>query len=146
MGSANCIGGGVEAVLKRVDIPGAAPFARVTDLVSWRTPLYVLAAGLLLYSYQGLLAIGTRYGFAKGVEYWLFRPHDSAPFVIMVLSGWLLYRRLPRLSELPASSGPWWGIALCLGLGEGILLWSVHTTAPDLLVASFAFNCVEYLS
>jgi len=107
-----------------------------------RVGLQAAGIALLAFGYRDLLTLGTRYGFAKGVEYWLFRPSDSAPLAVIALSGWLAYRRWPRVRGLPFHSGPGWAIALCLLLGPASYLWAVYTSASDLQIFALAFECI----
>lgn len=95
-----------------------------------------LALCVLLLGFRHLYTLGTRYGFSQGVEYWLFRPNDNAPLVILGLSLWLLYRRSNRLRALPFQTGPWWfTVPSCLA-GTFIFSWAVYTSAFDLQVFS----------
>ncbi len=97
---------------------------------------HLLALLVILAAFRTLYTAGTRYGFEKSVEYWLFLPGDSAPIVVILISLWLAYRRSNRLRALPFSTGPW---SLTLGffaLGLGAFAWSVYTQALDLQVIS----------
>ncbi len=93
--------------------------------------------GLVAWAYSDLLGLGTRYGFAKGVEYWLFQPSDSAPLVIIVIAAWLLYRRTPRMRTLSVATGspvlalPFYLVCLA---AYG---WAVYTGSLDMRVLSF---------
>jgi hypothetical protein len=41
------------------------------------------------------------------VEEWFFEPSDSSPLVILLLCGWLLWRRRARLAALWGQRGHW---------------------------------------
>lgn len=94
------------------------------------------AAAALLFAYSSLLDLGTRYGFEKGVEYWLFRPTDNAPLIIIVFASWLLYRRWYRVRVLPPSTAPPAVIAVGVLLAIGFHAWAIYTRADDLKVVS----------
>ena len=107
---------------------------------------HVLAVGVLLISFRHLYTLGTRYGFTQGVEYWLFRPNDNAPLVILILSLWLLYRRSNRLRSLPLQTAPLWLTASTLLAGIAIFCWAIYTSAFDLQVFSLMFLAVAVVS
>lgn len=94
------------------------------------------AAVALLLAYSSLFTLGTRYGFEKGVEYWLFRPTDNAPLVIVALSLWLFYRRAYRVRGLPRSTASLALLVPCVTLAVGFHAWAVYTRADDLKVVS----------
>lgn len=100
------------------------------------TRVVAVSLALLAFAYASLFAVGSQYGFEKTVEYWLFRPTDNAPIAVLVLSGWLLYRRWYRLRALPRSTAPpsWIGVALL----SAVVLhgWAVYTRADDLKIFS----------
>jgi len=112
------------------ELPGAA---RVRALFP-----HLLALAAVLGAFWSLYTVGTRYGFAKGVEYWLFLPGDSAPIVVIAIAAWLAYRRSNRLRVLPLSTGPWSVTLPCFVLGSAFFIWAVYTQALDLQVLSFA--------
>jgi len=115
--------------------PGHPGLARLfTRKIAWAAVAVVF---LVAWAYADLLGLGTRYGFAKGVEYWLFQPSDSAPLVIIAISAWLLYRRSPRIRTLSLSSG-----SLALALPFYLVCfaaygWAVYTGSLDMRVISF---------
>ena len=100
----------------------------------WLGLLAVLLAG---WAYRDLLGLGTRFGFALGVEYWLFQPSDSAPLIILLISGWLLYRRSNRFATLSVSSGQPWLALPCYAACFLFYGWSVYTGSLDMRVFSF---------
>ena len=105
-----------------------------------------LALGILLLGFRHLYTLGTRYGFSQGVEYWLFRPNDNAPLVILALSLWLLYRRSNRLRALPLQTAPWWFMGPISVLGTVIFLWAVYTSAFDLQIFSLILIAAAVVS
>jgi len=112
-------------------------------MAAWFSPeraLRVAALALLAFAYRDLVSPGTTYKFATGVEYWLFRPSDNSPLVIVALSLWLTYRRWGRLACLERQQTPWytWGPILLFGLAS--FAWAVHTGATDLKIFSLSAN------
>lgn len=107
---------------------------------------HVLAVVVLLMSFRHLYTLGTRYGFSQGVEYWLFRPNDNAPLVILVLSLWLLYRRSNRLRALPLQTAPLGWVVSILLVGVAIFSWAIYTSAFDLQVFSLMLLAVAVVS
>ena len=102
---------------------------------------HLLGLAILLMAFRHLYTLGTRYGFSQGVEYWLFRPNDNAPLVILGLSLWLFYRRSNRIRALPLQTGPWWFIVPCALIGSVIFFWAVYTSAFDLQI--FSLICLS---
>jgi exosortase len=106
--------------------------------------LGLVAAGMsaLAFAYRDLLTLGSgRYGeLATEVEFWLFVPNDRAPLVVLVLAGWLAYRRWPRLSTLPGSSAPIWAVGGFLAAGALSFAWAIHVAAEDLQAISLIAN------
>ena len=99
---------------------------------------HIMAVLAVLAAFRELYTVGTRYSFAKGVEYWLFLPGDSAPIVVIIIAVWLAYRRSNRLRALAFCTGPWWLSLPLLGLGAGFFAWAVYTQALDLEVLALA--------
>jgi exosortase len=114
----------------------------IAGWLTWTSALQAIALVGLAYAYRPLLTLGTRWSFSQGVEYWLFRPGDNAPVIIIVLCAWLFYRRWWRLRKLPRAAGPVWLIAGSLVLGLSVYLWARYTRADDLFALSLAFNMV----
>lgn len=66
------------------------------------------------------------------VEQWFFEPADTSPLLVLILCGWLLWRRRRRLAPLWGQTGPV-GVTAALGLAAvGIFAWAVRSGAPDL--------------
>ena len=94
------------------------------------------AAVLLLYAYANLFTLGKRYSLASGIEYWLFRPTDNAPAVVLVLTGWLVYRRFYRLRALRQTTAPMVWLVPMMAVAIGFQAWAAYTRADDLQVPS----------
>ncbi len=109
---------------------------KIRDLRPVFLVAHLLALAALGVAFRPLYTLGTRYGFEKGVEYWLFRPDDSAPLVIIGLCLWLGYRRSNRLRALSLETGPLWLILACIALAIAFFLWATYTSALDLQVIS----------
>lgn len=72
---------------------------------------------------------------AQDAERFFFEPHQSAPLLVLMIAGWLAWRRLPRLREQTARPAPVAAtVALVLTLAIGI--WAHLVAATDLLVLS----------
>jgi exosortase len=71
-------------------------------------------------------------------EQLLFVPSQSAAPLVVLLAGWLLYRRARRLASRPRGAGaPALGLGL-LAAGAAVHVWATLASAPDLLVPSLA--------
>jgi exosortase len=66
------------------------------------------------------------------VEEWFFEPSDSSPLVILLLCGWLLWRRRGRLAALWGQRGHGALTAGAWLLAAGIFAWAVRAGAPEL--------------
>ncbi len=117
-----------------------SPFPAVPR--TWSAALQALGLLALLLAYKDLLSLGHRYGFTTGVEYWLFRPSDRAPLVIIALSLWLVYRRRHAIAALERRLGSWRLIAPSLLAGSALYAWAVYTSADDLQVPALALHCL----
>jgi exosortase len=66
------------------------------------------------------------------VEEWFFEPSDSSPLVILLLCGWLLWRRRARLAALWGQRGHWALTAGAWLAATAIFSWAVRAGAPEL--------------
>lgn len=107
------------------------------------TRLAILAGVLAAIAYRDLLGFDPADEFARDVERWLFLPAETAPLVVIALSGWLLYRRRGRLARLPSGSAPGFGIGLIVP-GALAFAWATYTNAPDLLVPSLMLYALGF--
>jgi EpsI family protein len=105
--------------------------ARATALLSQPFLVAVAAAA----AYRELLWYAPSKSLSEEVEQLFFLPSQGVAPLVVLLSGWLLYRRASRLRSLPPAQAPWLGSAL-LGAAATVYLWATLTGAPDLLVPS----------
>jgi len=104
------------------------------------SPLQLLYLVLGCFAYRGLLAFGSEADLSRELEEWFFIPTETSPVVVVLLAGWLIYRRAGRLAGL-ASAPPAWGLALpLLLLALATFTWSLKTLAPHLLAISLLFG------
>jgi len=71
---------------------------------------------------------------ASEFENLFFQPSDTSPVAVLLLAGWLVYRRWHRLLALPAGSG---NLALAAAIGlvaAAVLGWAKFVGANDLRV------------
>jgi exosortase len=76
----------------------------------------------------------------RDVEEYLFRPSETAPLLVALLSFWLVYRRRYLLYGLPLRSGPNVLAGSLIAIGCLIFAWQHYTLAPDLGALSLIFN------
>jgi exosortase len=133
--------GDVKSVSEGVE--RSAEALGTSRLRGWLSPvgaLHLAGLALLALAYRDLLSLGQHYQLAQDVEYWLFRPSDSAPLVIVGLSAWLLYRRWDRIQSLTRRPTPWALVVPCV-IGAGLVyMWATYTGAADLKVISLMLN------
>lgn len=63
------------------------------------------------------------------VEHWFFVPADTAPPLVILFSGWLVYRRLPMLAFGERAAG---GALAMYAIAFAVHLWALAFGAPDL--------------
>jgi EpsI family protein len=89
-------------------------------------------------AYHELFWFAPEKSFSEELEELFFIPSQTLAPLVLLLAGWLLYRRAGRLRSLaPDRRAPWLGGAL-LAAGALVHLWATLTSAPDLLVPSLA--------
>jgi len=72
---------------------------------------------------------------AQDAERFFFEPHQSSPLLVLMISGWLAWRRRPRLRALASAPAPLAStVFLLLSLAFGV--WAHLNEAADLLVFS----------
>jgi exosortase len=117
--------------------PGAQPSLAQLPPPGWRALGLGLASGIFAYLAFGLLAnFDADPILEKEFEGVFFTPSDTSPAVVLLLAGWLIYRRWNRLRNLPLVAGPVWLWAGLFGLSGALLGWSIFVAASDLRVLS----------
>ena len=121
--------------------PAPSAFARG----GWGFPvLSALLLSALAFAHRGLLTLRPRTNVAaplsSEVENWFFEPSDTSPALVLVLIGWLLYRRRGRLMRTAGASGPVWLTALLFGAGLATFLWALRTDARELQALTVLFE------
>jgi exosortase len=81
---------------------------------------------------------------SQEVEDWFFIPAETSPLVVLLICGWLLYRRRDRLRQLVSPGGPAWLAVALFSLGGALFLWGSYTRAYDLLAPSLMLNALAY--
>ena len=86
-----------------------------------RGGLLWLAGGVILalVAYRKLLTFEAEGDIPRELEGWFFQPESTSSALILLLAGWLFYRRWGRLRALPARGAPPWLTALLLLSGVG---------------------------
>jgi exosortase len=96
----------------------------------------VCCAGLAVVAYRELLWFQPERSLPEELEQWFFVPSQSIAPAVVLISLWLLYRRLALLRSLPPVRGSVLTAAALLGAGAAAHLWATYTGASDLLVPS----------
>jgi exosortase len=96
----------------------------------------VVVAGL--FAFRAMLTFTVSEDLTDHVEDWLFMPSNTAPIVVLLLSGWLFYRRRAIWQQLPPESAPLVWVLLPLAAGVLIFAWAMLTGATNLLPVSLA--------
>jgi exosortase len=95
-----------------------------------------------LIAYRQLVLTGGWRGVTQEVEDWFFIPAETSPLVVLLICGWLLYRRRDRLRQLVSPGGPGWLAVALFSLGGAFFLWGSYTRAYDLLAPSLMLNAL----
>jgi exosortase len=129
----------MESAPSEIDDPtGAGAGGRAA---AWRAGLGWLVCGVLAaLAYRDLLWAQPERALPEELEQWFFVPSTSMAPVVVLLSLWLLYRRLPALRALPPHRGSLPTGCALLAAGLASYLWATFTSAPDLLVPSLMLN------
>ena len=115
--------------------PSAQPAGAMLALLAWGA-----CALLAALAYRELLWVQPERSLPEELEEWFFVPSSSFSPVVVLLSLWLLYRRMPQLRAGLARPGSWLPGAALLAAGTGVYLWATYTGATDLLVPSLMLN------
>lgn len=101
--------------------------------------MQLLYLALAAFAFRGLLTFGSQADLSRELEEWFFIPTETSPLVVVLLAGWLIYRRSPRLAALTVEPAAWLFSLPLLLLGVGSFGWSTLTTAPHFLAISMLF-------
>jgi exosortase len=102
--------------------------------------LQLIYLALAVFAYRGLLTFGSQADLSRELEEWFFIPTETSPLVVVLLAGWLIYRRRERLVQLRAEAPAWSVAAPLLLAGTAVFAWSALATAPHLLAISMIFE------
>lgn len=97
-------------------------------------PLLYLA--LAAFAYRSLLVSSSQADLSREIEEWFFIPTETSPLVVVLLAGWLVYRRRERLVAALGEPSAWAAGAALLGASVLSFAWAARTGAPDLLAVS----------
>jgi exosortase len=100
--------------------------------------LRLLTLLLAVVAYWALLSYDPKPSadLTQQVEDWFFAPADTVPLVVVMLSGWLLYRRRESLMALVGRASSPLAAAVLFGLALAVHAWATLVAAPDLLAFS----------
>lgn len=101
--------------------------------------LTVLALLLCAFAYRPLVVFAAQRNLEREVEVLLFSTSATGPPIVLLLAGWLLYRRWPLLRALPRQTSLGLGLALlvpCLLL----YAWATHTGTRNVYVLALMLN------
>jgi EpsI family protein len=118
---------------------------RAFDAGGWGIPVVAaLCLSGLAFAHRGLLTLRPRTALAvplsTEVENWFFEPSDTSPALVVLLVGWLLYRRRGRLLRTAGRPGAPWLTALLLGTGLAIFVWALRTGAREIQALTVLFE------
>jgi len=74
----------------------------------------------------------------EGVEGWFFATGGASPLPVLLLVGWLAWRRRHRLAAEAARPGPSWAAAPLVAASLATAAWSHYTGAPDLQIPALS--------
>ena len=94
----------------------------VSPPAGWLGVLVFLAG---LVAFRAMLTFSSAEDLSDRVEDWFFMPSDTSPLLVVLLAGWLLYRRRDRWMALAPGSAPLGLVGLLLGLGTCIFTWAI---------------------
>jgi exosortase len=109
--------------------------------VDWLGPSLVLALGAL--AYRPLLSSAIQLRTGTQIEHWMFRPSSLPTTLVMLVAGWLLWRRRERLLASAAHRQPV-TTAVLAALGASIFAWALLTRTVDLFLPSLAVNLLAF--
>ena len=139
------LSGLVEDTAQPAESPSPRPPKRAFDVGGWGIPvLTALCLAGLAFAHRAMLSLRPRSGvdmpLSSDVENWFFEPSDTSPAIVVLLVGWLLYRRRDRLMRTVGHPGPAWITALLFGAGVGVFIWSLRTDARELQALTVFFE------
>ncbi len=106
-------------------------------------PVLVFALGAL--AYRALVLVAFARPSAQQIESWLFRPTQLPAALVLVIAGWLLWRRREQLRALPSAPHAVQSAVLAIA-STGLYAWALLTRTPDLLLASLAAHVLALAS
>jgi len=99
--------------------------------------LQFILLALAALAYRGLAASApSQAGLSREVEEWFFLPTETSPLVVVLLAGWLVYRRRERLAALAGSPPAWLAAGALFALGTVAFGWAQWTGARHLLAVA----------
>lgn len=109
--------------------PAGRPSAPAAGLLAWAAAAAV--AGVL--AFRPLLSFQPERSLPEELEEWFFVPSETIAPLVVLLSGWLFYRRSAHLRAVRGEPGGLAVGALLLLLAVGAHAWATWTLANDLL-------------
>jgi exosortase len=108
-----------------------------------RPSLIILGVNALLLAlaYRAFLFPDTRhFDLDHELESWFFLGGEGSGAIVLVLAAWVLYRRWPRLRQIPHRPGSPVVIGLCFAAAAALLGWAVYARSANLLAPSLALT------